>query len=166
MTIDRFSGEYRFLSNFYPATVEMYGLSYPSVEHAYQAAKTLDPVERVTIRQAASAADAKRLGRIVTVRPDWLENRASFMLKLVERKFALPSLRDKLLATGSEELVEGNSWGDTYWGVCDGKGANTLGLILMLVRERLAAEERGEALPDAPGRASDWPDHVNVRRIP
>ena len=43
-----------------------------------------------------------------------------------------------LLATGKATLVEGNSWGDTFWGVCRGKGKNMLGKILMRVRKRLA----------------------------
>uniref|UniRef100_UPI00345E83CD NADAR domain-containing protein n=1 Tax=uncultured Duncaniella sp. TaxID=2768039 RepID=UPI00345E83CD len=48
-----------------------------------------------------------------------------------------PALAEKLIATGDAELVEGNYWHDTVWGVCDGVGENHLGKILMRVREEL-----------------------------
>lgn len=46
--------------------------------------------------------------------------------------------RDQLLATGGVELIEGNDWGDAFWGVCGGYGQNWLGVLLMLVRSELA----------------------------
>ena len=51
-----------------------------------------------------------------------------------------PELAEKLLATGEQELVEGNNWNDTFWGMCRGKGKNMLGNILMKIREELASE--------------------------
>src|SRR6185369_8674281 len=41
-----FQGDNRFLSNFFPAEVIYEGITYPTAEHAYQAAKTLDPEQR------------------------------------------------------------------------------------------------------------------------
>ena len=60
------------------------------------------------------------------------------MLTGLRYKFSNPDLKEKLLATGNEELVEGNWWGDQYWGICDGIGKNKLGKLLMKVRKELA----------------------------
>ena len=139
MTIDRFSGTYRWLSNFWPCTVTLDGEEYRSVEHAYQAAKTLDPEERLEFRRPdTTAAIAKQLGRHVTQRWDWPMARVAVMTQLTFQKFRdHPELGALLLATGDEELVEGNTWGDHFWGVCEGQGTNHLGRILMTVRHVL-----------------------------
>ena len=60
------------------------------------------------------------------------------MLELLHLKFRHPVLKDQLLATGDVELIEGNDWGDEFWGVCCGKGSNNLGKLLMLVRRHYA----------------------------
>ena len=136
--IDSFRGEYRFLSNFYPSEIEYEGRTYPTVEHAYQAAKTTDPEAREQIAAAATPGIAKRLGASVPLRPDWHKLKLSFMFAFVSRKFEDPELRRRLLSTGSECLREGNSWGDTFWGVDrDLGGKNHLGRLLMNVRASL-----------------------------
>lgn len=133
--IDMFSGEFSFLSNFYPCRIHMDGLAYPSVEHAYQAAKTDDPIEREAIRLALTAGRAKRLGSRVTLRKDWLVSRVNVMRMLLIQKFREPGLRDALDATRPCRLIEKNSWGDVFWGVCEGEGENRLGSILMEIRD-------------------------------
>ncbi len=135
--IEGFQGEYRFLSNFWAASVEFDGLWYNSVEHAYQAAKTLNEEERRTIRKAETPGTAKRLGRTVTIRPDWNEVRLFIMEDLVRQKFSQEPARSQLLATGDDYLEETNRWNDTFWGVCNGTGQNHLGKILMKVRDNL-----------------------------
>lgn len=59
------------------------------------------------------------------------------MLDLQRQKYTVPYLREKLLATGDAELVEGNTWGDRFWGVCNGVGQNWLGRLLMQVRDEI-----------------------------
>jgi ribA/ribD-fused uncharacterized protein len=138
MPIECFDGEYRFLSNFHPAPV----FGYPTAEHAYQAGKTLDPAEQLKIRDAPTATAAKRLGRTVTLRPEWNDEkfRVNAMYTIVREKFfSHPELGQQLLATGDEELIEGNWWGDQFWGVSRGAGKNWLGKILMRVRDELKA---------------------------
>jgi ribA/ribD-fused uncharacterized protein len=136
--IDSFSGDYKFLSNFYPCSVELDGIVYPTVEHAYQAAKTIDPHERQIILETPQPNIAKKLGRYCTIRKDWDDVKLSVMSDLVWQKFSGDeTLKSQLLATGDAELVEGNWWNDTYWGVCRGQGHNNLGKILMLVRNEL-----------------------------
>lgn len=136
--IDSFSGEYDFLSNFYPVEIFWDEGTYPTVEHAYQALKTLNPLERIAIGRAATPGKAKRLGQNCTLRSDWEEIKYFTMEYFVQQKFYRNSnLQERLLATGSAEIVEGNTWGDTYWGVCKGAGKNYLGKILMEVRHNL-----------------------------
>jgi predicted NAD-dependent protein-ADP-ribosyltransferase YbiA (DUF1768 family) len=63
------------------------------------------------------------------------------MYQCVKDKFTRnQDLKEQLIATGNEELVEGNTWGDIYWGVSRGRGKNMLGKILMRVREELRNE--------------------------
>lgn len=142
--IDDFQGEYFFLSNYAPAPVELDGMRYPTVEHAYQAAKTLEPEERGRIREASTPGLAKKISRKLTKRPEWSDLKVDLMRDLVRQKFAgQPDLKKRLLATGEAELVEGNTWHDNFWGDCRcprcaaSPGQNWLGRILMEERRRL-----------------------------
>ncbi len=136
--ISSFAGKFDFLSNFYPCKVVYDGDEYKSVEHAYQAAKTLDKRLRYVIGKAYCGGAAKRLGREVVIRPDWEEIKVSIMADLVRKKFKNDvELALQLLNTGDEGLEEGNTWGDRFWGVYKGRGENNLGKILMSVREEI-----------------------------
>ena len=142
--IDSFSGEYRFLSNFWPVTITYEDIVYPSVEHAYQAQKTDHEGVRQEIANLETPGNAKRFGEelklLGQIRLDWNDElRLLHMAALVEIKFSLsnPELAQQLIATGDVELIEGNNWGDTFFGFCDGQGENHLGKILMNVREKL-----------------------------
>ncbi len=137
LAITDFRGPYRWLSNFQQVDVCLDGVVYPTTEHAYQAAKTLDRVKRDEIRRAETPGKAKRLGQLVALRPDWETVRVDIMLDLQRQKFAHGELRAQLLDTQDAELVEGNTWGDRFWGVCDGRGLNWLGRLLMQVRNEL-----------------------------
>jgi ribA/ribD-fused uncharacterized protein len=135
--INEFKFEYSFLSNFYVAIVNLDGFNYPSVEHAYQAAKTLDSAERALIAMYRSPATAKQLGRKVKLRQDWEQIKETIMLDLLRQKFTQVDMRQRLLNTGNARLIEGNYWNDIYWGVCNGKGLNRLGVLLMQVRDEI-----------------------------
>jgi len=128
---------YAFLSNFHPSTIWVEGKSYPTVEHAYQAHKTLNEESRELIRKAKDPAIAKKLGRGVEMRSDWDSVKEGLMRDFIRKKFESPFLADLLLKTGDAELVHNNSWNDRVWGVCRGAGANLLGKILMEVRQEL-----------------------------
>lgn len=123
-----------FLSNFWFVPVSLDGEIYRSVEHAYQAAKTLDPKERKMIQAANLPTQAKHLGKCVKLRPDWNDVKLVVMEDLLRQKFQHKALKDRLFRTGSQELIEGNTWNDTFWGVCNGVGENNLGKILMKIR--------------------------------
>lgn len=122
--------DFSFLSNFYA-----HGRW--TAEHQYQAAKTDDATWKAAIMGASTPGEAKKLGRRAPMRPDWEEVKVDVMLDILRVKFRRPEMAEKLLATGDAELVEGNWWGDTFWGVCRGRGQNHLGRLLMQVREEL-----------------------------
>ena len=132
--------EHRFLSNFWRSPVPFDGYTVATVEHAYQASKSLDPDVRWALAHAHSPAAAKAFGRRCQLRPDWESVKVSIMKDLLRLKFAPGTeLAARLLATYPADLIEGNTWGDREWGVVDGVGRNLLGLLLMEVREELRA---------------------------
>lgn len=132
--ITEFDGEYAFLSNFYECPVEYDGITYNSSEAAYQAQKCRTKEERYAFRDL-TPKEAKRKGRKVDIRPDWEEKKVDVMSDIVYQKFSQnKELKEKLIATDDAELIEGNYWGDRFWGV-DGTGENRLGMILMDIRK-------------------------------
>lgn len=135
--ISSFRGEHFFLSNFYSSPVTVDNIYYPTVEHAYQASKTLDYLERERIRRAQTPGIAKKLGKRITLREDWEDIKLSVMEYLLRQKFSREPLREKLKQTGDADLIEGNLWGDRFWGVYNGKGENHLGRLLMKIRDEL-----------------------------
>ncbi len=139
LRVDRFVGEHRFLSNFFPCPVsDERGVVYPSVEHAYQAAKASTDAERRAIVEAPTAKKAKHRGSKLTPPADWKHRKVEVMRSLLLRKFAAGTeLARLLLSTGDAELVEGNDWGDEFWGRCNGVGENHLGRLLMDIRSDL-----------------------------
>ena len=151
--IDKFQGRWYFLSNFYPCEIEHQGITYPSVEHYYVAMKFNDeqfidgryytPGDlREIISKMEDPGKVKRFGRKIKLRKDWDNYKLEVMNWGVREKFKNDRLSELLLSTGDEELIEGNFWNDTYWGVCNGKGQNHLGKILMEVRNELRGIKR------------------------
>ena len=132
-TIDKFDGEYRWLSNFSTA-----GGCKPSVEHQYQARKATTVEDAIFVMAAETPGEAKKRGRRITIRDDWEDIKLDVMYELLVVKFSVEPLKQKLLDTDNAVLIEGNHWGDTYWGVCRGKGHNFLGQLLMLIRRELS----------------------------
>jgi len=141
--IDRFVGDYAFLSNFYPCEISFVftgdafkpTVKAPSVEHAYQAQKATNIWDVLKVVNCYKAGDAKRMGRNIKIRPEWEAIKLEVMEDLLRLKFKSPVLLKMLLATGDHELVEGNTWGDIYWGVCGKGGQNHLGRLLMMLRD-------------------------------
>lgn len=154
--IDKFDGtQYRFLSNFHACKVIYKGIEYMHTEGAFQAQKTLDESLKLDIAKLSASESKKACGRHglklkdgtyikVNLRPDWEEVKDQIMYEVVKAKFEQnPDLKERLLATGDAELIEGNTWHDNYWGDCTCSrcakkvGGNHLGKILMRVREEL-----------------------------
>lgn len=144
-TIDSFRGDNEFLNNGFPCNIEFDNSIYPSLEHAFQAAKTNDLVARANIRAAATAADAKAIGKSVAIVADWDQKRLDVMASLIRQKFTNNlDLKLKLLMTGTQDLVQGGMRRDRFWGVdTKGVGENHLGKILMTVRSAIRASDGG-----------------------
>ena len=146
--ITSFEGKYSFLSNFYACQTKYHNVKYPTSEHAYQAAKTSNPIQREAIKNTDTPDDAKRMGRRVEIKSNWDEIKDEVMYEIVSNKFKNKRMQAKLLATENEQLVEGNYWHDNHFGSCYCKKClqlpkeNVLGKILMRVRDELRAEEQ------------------------
>ena len=165
MVIDRFVGQYAFLSNFSRTVVVLDGETYLTVEHAFQAAKVeptavtrrwdqtsrqmLEVRWRDLVRACDSPSRVKALGRQLPLREHWETSlRVSVMRELLLQKFSHGRrLLPLLLETQEAQLIEGNTWHDNFWGSCTccrptclPPGANTLGVLLMDIRALRRAE--------------------------
>jgi len=135
--ISEFDGEYAWLSNFWPSVIMVDVIEYPTVEHAFQAAKVLDLKLRKAISLLDTPGEAKHVGNKVRLREDWETVKVAIMYDLLCKKFEDLWLRDRLIETESLYLEEGNTWKDRIWGVYppnSGNGRNLLGELLMMVR--------------------------------
>lgn len=124
-----FRNELYFLSNMYPCKVGIY----KSAETAFQACKIADKAERIKIFKDLDGYQAKKLGRHVNIRSDWNDIRVAVMYAVLQQKFKDPKLMTQLRAIEGY-IQEDNTWNDTFWGVCNGKGQNVLGQLLMKIR--------------------------------
>lgn len=143
-SILKFEGQFAFLSNFYESEMEIDQgptkppVIVPTLEHAFQALKARTKEERDWVLASLTPGVAKRRGQKVYAWDNWGEMKDDIMLELLRIKFFFnEEMKEKLLATGNARLVEGNTWGDRYWGVCRGEGENMLGMLLMQVRNEL-----------------------------
>lgn len=142
--IDYFRGDYDFCSNMYKCVVWYKGIEYPSSEHAYMAAKIefdgklLSILHRIKVSKIKSPGDAKKYGKTVVLAPGFDENKIQIMKEILFYKFTQnDDLAERLLNTGEAMIVEGNTWWDRFWGVCQGEGENHLGKLLMEIRDFL-----------------------------
>lgn len=139
----KFEGEHDFLSNFNESFVIPYeGGWYASAEVLYQSQKADSEEDRDYVLAAQGPGDSKFRGRRIKLRDDWEVVKIPVMILVIRAKFSVPEFRELLLATGERELIEGNHWGDYFWGICKGKGENWLGKILMERRELIRMELR------------------------
>lgn len=147
--ITEFKGEYFFLSNFYEFPIEYKGKKFASTEVAYQWAKTDDPEYKRLLEECTSSSASKKLGKSCPLRDDWDDIKLSVMRELIYIKFVNTELTKQLKDTHDAELIEGNWWGDTYWGVCKGTGKNHLGKLLMEVRNFLYEHTSMKSIPQS-----------------
>lgn len=164
---------WRPLSNFWYTPVTMFGVSFPTNEHAFTAAKDAQagtPAGMASLHAFAALrtpSDAKKKGRQITLRADWeqpykdgLLFKEWVLLTLLRRKFETPKMRDLLLSSEDRLILEGNTWGDRVWGVIDTKsgveGYNRLGAMLMSVREELG----GHGVPTTLDIPNDMPRYT------
>lgn len=137
--IKQFKGKYRFLSNFYPISINIDGKTYPSTEHYYQAMKLNNSIIQEKIRTSSTPTQAKKIAHQYKPRKDWKDISLRVMERALRVKFSIPELKEKLINTNHAILQEGNTWGDEFWGVNlkTGIGENNLGKLLMKIREEM-----------------------------
>ncbi len=136
--ITAFRGRWAKLSNYSPCLIFYMGHAYNSVEHAYQAQKTLDPKLQKIVRDQPTPAQSKKFARAMPLRADWDNVKITIMRELLQEKFTQEPEKSVLLSTDHAPLIEGNWWNDTFWGQCPlGNGKNWLGLLLMQTRAEL-----------------------------
>jgi ribA/ribD-fused uncharacterized protein len=133
----KFRDQYWFLSNMYPCSIFYRGTTWKSAEHLFQASKTTHITQRDWIAQSQNASEAKRRGRLVTLRDNWNTIRVPVMREVVTLKFSQNAYLLEKLRKIDGTIVEDNTWGDKFWGKCNGQGENHLGIILMAVRDYL-----------------------------
>lgn len=114
--IEQFQGEYRWLSNMMPCNIEMDGVIYPSVEHAYMSAKSLDPLWKDFCISTTSPYAVKKQSKVIILRPDWEYVKKSVMLQCLVQKYRQEPYMSKLIATDDVYIQEGNNWKDTFLG--------------------------------------------------
>ena len=143
-SITSFTGDNRFLSNFFQHPFAYKGLVYPNAESAFQAQKCSSDEERLKYTTQKNPVRAKQMGKKEPHLPqDWDDRAYSIMEDILRAKFAIPELASMLRATGDNHLEEGNHWHDNRWGHCTCEkcqskpGQNWLGKILMQIRSEL-----------------------------
>ena len=142
--ITSFTDQNGFLSNFFFCRVKVHDIEAVTAEHAFQALKTLDNSERHQVLECSTPGQAKRMGQRITLRPDWEDIKIDVMRSVVRAKFTQNlELAAQLIRTKDVPLIEGNNWGDQFWGMTfnqhtqSWEGENHLGKILMQVRQEL-----------------------------
>lgn len=163
--IDSFKNEYCFLSNFYGGPVTLGWHTFRTVEHGFQAFKMTTKEDFAAIVSMRTPGMAKRAAHRRPMRKDWDQIKLDVMLALLRAKFSTPEFTRLLFSTGDAQLIEGNTWGDTYWGVCEGTGENHLGKLLMQVRTELSTKASQITLyhkdkPGVPAGTVIIPPHV------
>jgi ribA/ribD-fused uncharacterized protein len=137
MIVNSFRGDFEYLSNFSKhGFVDKNGRRWKTVEHFYQSMKTNDEKEMLQVQNAKTPTIAKLLGRKITLRKEWNDVKVDVMREALRLKFDQnDEIRQRLKSTAGYVLIEGNNWGDTFWGEVDGKGLNILGKLLMELRD-------------------------------
>lgn len=140
--IKEFRGEYAWLSNFYAVKIILLDVEYASVEHAYMSAKSDDPEWKFYCQNTIEAGKVKTASRQIKIKDNWEDIKINVMFECLIKKFEQEPFRTKLIETGDKFIMEGNWWGDEFWGVNlkNNKGKNYLGKLITTIRNNLKNE--------------------------
>ena len=143
--IDSFTGYFDFMHNNFQTPVYYEGILYPSVTHAYHAARSTDERTRRAILNSETFQILGNIAIRIEDPPDWQEKKVKIMEQLLRDKFRRSKeLQEKLRTTEHRELVmtyQEKKKNNLYWGVVKGKGQNQLGRILMRIRDDLIQDK-------------------------
>lgn len=137
--IEKFVEENYFLSTMSRCFITINGITYPTVEHAFQASKTRDTEIQQKIADMENPVDAVRFGRTIKPYPAWLGQRLQILERLLEIKFQKDTYKNLLIATGDAEIEHRNDYGDAFFGIRNdnNQGQNWLGRLTQKVREKI-----------------------------
>lgn len=139
--ICQFRGEYYFLSNLYPCHLQYDDMDFLSLEHAYLYLKYNNNDFRYKCLSDIPANILKKSTTGLTLTKDWNSIKIHTMYELLKIKFNNEPYKSLLLDTSNQNIVEGNNWNDTFWGVdintTPNYGENHLGRLIMKVRDEL-----------------------------
>lgn len=123
-------------SNFFLAPIVIDGYEYKTTEHYYQSMKASNIEDHEFIASAETPKEARERGRSCKIRENWEEIKENVMRIALSTKFYQhPQLKEILIESGSEKLIEWAPW-DNYWGNGPtGNGENRLGVLLMEIRD-------------------------------
>ncbi|MBI5044583.1 MAG: NADAR family protein [Candidatus Levybacteria bacterium] len=138
--IPYYETSYFSFSNFSSHSIKIDGVLYPTVEHAFHAAKFDNEKIKEEIKSAGSPLKAFEIGKKYKPqrRSNWDETKVSVLQKIIAEKVKQhDEVRKALLATGNEEIIEDNPLDDFWGNGKDGNGQNHMGKILMRIRNEL-----------------------------
>lgn len=145
--INYFRGEYGWLSNFRKVDISINGITYSSIEHAWLSFRADDEEwKRLCSDEEYEAKHLKKISKHFPLPQTFMDNRDDIMKSLLIQKYTQEPFKTKLLETGKREIIEGNYWNDTYWGVDlkTGIGENNLGKYIMEIRTILQKLEKNQ----------------------
>ena len=137
--INGFTKEYAFLSMFFDKQIVFNDLTYKNAEAAYQAQKTDNEAMRKKFTRLLPTEAIRRAEKL-PLRDDWDSIKDEVLYQINKTKFSDAALRQKLIETRQEELINAINYTDER-GVFNGKGENKLGKVLMKIREELSHGE-------------------------
>lgn len=138
--IEQFTGEYSWLSNFALVDITLNDIEYPSVEHAYQSAKSNDKDWKLYCQNKnIKPGWVKTKSKNINVIPNWHNIKIDIMKECLNQKFRKEPYKTLLTKTKLIHIQEGNYHNDKFYGVClkTGKGKNILGKMIMEIRSGL-----------------------------
>jgi ribA/ribD-fused uncharacterized protein len=138
----QFRKQYDYLGNMYIIPVCYRGIQFEASEIAYVYSKCANKEQAHQIAILGDPYEAKKLGKSVQLIENWNKRKVKIMHEIVYAKFSQNPMIASKLAALEGDIVEENTWGDTFWGVCNGTGDNYLGQILMQVRKTLKTENQ------------------------
>lgn len=141
--ITKFRGDHFFLSNMFPCEINYNGNVFGSSEAAYMSRKNNSKSWLSTCINTKNPILVKTMSHSIYIIKKWPEIKLQVMSDILRIKFSIPELQAKLFETGDEEIYEGNTWNDRYWGVdhLTLQGENHLGKLLMNIREQIKQGE-------------------------
>ena len=144
--INGFKEKYSFLSIYYPTEIEYEGIKYNCPINAFLAQQVSSQIQK---KQIAKSAPSRSTIMVINSEEKvnlTTEQQLEIMYNICKIKFSDENLKQSLLSTKNEELVDETDWNNKFWGVTNGEGENHIGKILMKIRDELSVKDESEKI--------------------